>query len=151
MQVYDADGHKVGGETQVNTTLAGSEYYQTCTALPDGGYIVAWEARNLDTGTDSIFSQRYNFAGAKIGAEIHVADNGFSYGLMYPSTTALVQTTGSPAAYVVTWASVGLDAGIDYGVFMQLYNLAGERSAVPSWSTAPRRATRITPAHHGAQ
>src|SRR5512143_3986766 len=43
-QRYDASGAKVGGETLVNTTTAGTQVNPHVAALSDGGYVISWQS-----------------------------------------------------------------------------------------------------------
>ncbi|HYD30825.1 MAG TPA: hypothetical protein VEB64_08190, partial [Azospirillaceae bacterium] len=69
-QAYDAQGHGVGAEFQVNTTTAGDQEAPQVAATEDGGFVVSW------TGTDAdqtgILAQRFDAQGHAVGHELHV-------------------------------------------------------------------------------
>src|SRR5262245_45190644 len=58
--------------TLVNTTTAGNQFDSQVVALPDGGYLVAWDdnSHTHNPVGDSIVGQRYDAAGNKVGGEI---------------------------------------------------------------------------------
>jgi hypothetical protein len=51
VQHFDATGHKVGGETLVNTTTAASQLLADVSVLSDGSFVVVWEDDSLANGT----------------------------------------------------------------------------------------------------
>src|SRR5262245_20719434 len=58
--------------TQANTTSVGNQFDGQVVALPDGGYLVAWDDSSHTTHNpmgDSIVEQRYDAAGNKVGGE----------------------------------------------------------------------------------
>ncbi len=54
----------------VNTTLVGRQYAPTITALPGGGFVIAWE--DDSRGDEDVCLQVFNAAGAKVGQEMLV-------------------------------------------------------------------------------
>ena len=72
-QQYSATGAAVGREFVVNTTTAGDQLRPTVSALPDGGYLVAW-AGNEVAGANNydIFAQRYWADGSANGGQFQV-------------------------------------------------------------------------------
>jgi len=116
-QRYDADGNTVGSATLVNTYTTGQQYYQTVTALSDGGWVVAW---NGEGSGDSfgIFQQRYDSEGNTVGDSTMVntyTDNT----QITPQITAL-----SNGGWVVVWISEYQD-GYRGGVYAQAYDADG--------------------------
>ena len=47
-QRYDATGHALGGETQVNTYTTSNQAGQALTGLADGGWLVTWQSGGQD-------------------------------------------------------------------------------------------------------
>ncbi len=47
-QRFDATGAAIGSENLVTTTIAGSQYYPSVSALADGGYVVTWTGPDQD-------------------------------------------------------------------------------------------------------
>ena len=69
-QRFDADGAKVGGEIQVNTEVDSSQLNSKVEQLGDGGFVVVWQGHSA--GEYDIHGQRFDAAGAKVGAEFVV-------------------------------------------------------------------------------
>ncbi|MGO4843378.1 hypothetical protein AB4144_64995, partial [Rhizobiaceae sp. 2RAB30] len=42
LQRFDANGQRLGGESQVNSTITGTQQHPTVVALEGGGYAVTW-------------------------------------------------------------------------------------------------------------
>ena len=89
LQLFDAQGHKVGDQTQVNTYTGYFEGAPETVALPNGNFAVVWteiyafgtpdhppaNADGLDSGVKAQF---YDKTGAKIGDEILVNTTTYS-------------------------------------------------------------------------
>jgi hypothetical protein len=74
-QMFTASGTKVGGELLVSTSSAYTMGGQVVTALPDGGFIIAWHNTNLITGGGSdseVKAQRFSASGAKVDGEFQI-------------------------------------------------------------------------------
>jgi hypothetical protein len=71
-QAYNADGTKMGGETQVNTHLPGDQKNQHVAALSDGGWIVTWESFGQDGNGYGIYARIYDAAGNPESGEIQI-------------------------------------------------------------------------------
>jgi hypothetical protein len=67
---YSANGVKMTAATKVNTTTADFQTEGSVTAMSDGGFVFVWESK--DKGKTDIYSQRFNSAGVKVGAETRV-------------------------------------------------------------------------------
>lgn len=59
VQVFAADGSRIGAEVQVNTYTASFQDYPQTTALPDGGFVVAWRSYNQDGEFSGIYSRAF--------------------------------------------------------------------------------------------
>jgi hypothetical protein len=70
-ELFDANGHGQTGSILVNNTQAGVQLSQDVAALPDGGFIVAWE----DITANNDKAQRFDAAGNKVGAEFIFNDH----------------------------------------------------------------------------
>ena len=99
MQRYDADGNRVGEETQVNTTTQGNQEQVAITGLKDGGYVVSWQS-DSENGKD-IYLQKFDASGDRVGGEIVVNQNVEANQVM-PSIDTLAD-----GGFVVTWQSDG--------------------------------------------
>src|SRR5262245_24838741 len=73
--VYDANGFLVQGNILVNVfNQAGDQFFSDVTALPDGGFIVAW----VDDAGPFDRAQRFDEAGNLVGTEFTFAVTGLS-------------------------------------------------------------------------
>ncbi|MFM9967368.1 MAG: putative Ig domain-containing protein, partial [Burkholderiales bacterium] len=120
-RIYDSSGAPVTGEIQINSTTAGAQQNSSVSTLPDGGFIVAWEADGQDGSGFGVYAQRFNSNGVAVGSETRVNTN-----------TALNQhdpwvTTLTDGGYVVAWYSVGQD-GSAGGIYAQRYDANGNTS-----------------------
>ena len=72
LQRYDAAGAPVGGEIQVNTTTASSQFDAHVVGLTTGGYAVAWtdnSGANSPNNDQEVTIQVFDALGAKVGTE----------------------------------------------------------------------------------
>lgn len=117
-QRYTSAGAALGGETRVNATIDFNQGDPTVTALPDGGWLVAWTSALQDGSATGVYQQRYSAEGVAVGDETLV-------------NTTILSHQGSPAVtaledggWVVTWITNGpTDWG--GGVFQQRYTAGG--------------------------
>ena len=58
-QRYDADGKAVGGQIAVNTTTAGWQTSVEVTALPDGGFVIAWDSDDQDGDEKGVYQRTF--------------------------------------------------------------------------------------------
>ena len=68
-QRYDAAGSALGAETRVNASVTENQDSPAITALSGGGYVVTWQSNLQDGSGYGIYAQRYDAAGAALGAE----------------------------------------------------------------------------------
>lgn len=115
-QRYDALGHKVGGETLVNTSTSFNQFMPETASLANGGYVVTWIG--WDGSDFGIFAQQFNGGGARVNGEIRV-NTAFSDYQTAPDITSLAD-----GGFVITWSSRGQD-GSDFGIYAQRYNATG--------------------------
>ncbi|MCT4610093.1 MAG: Ig-like domain-containing protein, partial [Pelagimonas sp.] len=97
--VFDSNGTQVGTEFLVNTETDSNQIEPEVTALPDGGFVVAWQSTDsTQDGSDSaIKAQRFDDAGTKLGAEFLV-NSEFDGSQVMRSITALAN-----GGFVVAW------------------------------------------------
>ena len=144
MQRYDALGHAIGDETQVNTVTASQQSDQSIAGLADGGWVVTWESYPQDGDGYGIFQQRYDSSGAAIGGETQV--NTYAAGNQYlSSVTAL-----SDGGWLVTWASAG-STGTDassLSIQQQRYDsdgiAVGNETQVNTYTTSDQTEPAVT-------
>jgi Ca2+-binding RTX toxin-like protein len=119
LQRFGAGGSAVGGETQVNTTTipVQQQNSEAVTGLYDGGFLVTWSSEiDLSTGYQSVFSQRYDAAGARVGGEL-VVESVPGVPLGNAVTTALLS-----GGWVVAWSH-------DNDVYQRRYDAGGQPAA----------------------
>ncbi|WP_372832414.1 Ig-like domain-containing protein [Pontibacterium sp.] len=117
-QRFDAEGEKVGSESQANSHTFGNQTAPVADALSDGGFVIVWESDRQDGSDNGVFGQRFDADGQTVGDEFQIN-----------STTQNNQSSPSVASlpiggFVVTWASAGQD-GDGYGVFAQRFDMDG--------------------------
>ena len=122
-QRYDANGVKVGGEAQVNTFALGDQVAPTVTALPNGGWVVAWQSAQ-DGDRDGIFQQVYSPTGQQIGPATPT-------GITLPASSV---SEGAPTARPIGQITVNaLDPGQSFSY--ALLDDAGGRFALSATGT----------------
>ncbi len=95
-QRYDANGIALGGEVQINTSTAGSQYDPAVAALADGGYVVTWTSYNQHRY--DVYAQRYDANGIAVGGEVRIGTTGAISD--QPAVAALPD-----GGYVIVWRS----------------------------------------------
>ena len=144
LQRYDAAGHVVGAETQVNTTIAGDQSAAVATTLSDGSYVVAWVSAGQDGSGDGVYFQHYGADGQAAGAETLVN-----------ATTAGDQSAPSLAAtsnggFIASWMSAGQD-GSGWGVYAREFDPAATSSVASANDSSQDDGQQHRPAHGGDQ
>ncbi|MCP1415928.1 Ca2+-binding RTX toxin-like protein [Pseudomonas laurylsulfativorans] len=123
-QRFKADGSKSGAEVRISTRVADDQTDPVVKVLSNGSYVVTWQSAPDDgDGNDEtdapadIYSQLFNAAGVKVGAETRV--NTTTAGNQEePNVTAMTD-----GGYLVTWAGQG--TGDVNGIFCQRFNASG--------------------------
>jgi Ca2+-binding RTX toxin-like protein len=121
-QLFDASGAKVGGVIAVNSVLEGVQGAGSATALPDGGFIVAWSDSQYtaDPAQDGIWFQRFDSTGARVGGEIHVTSGGVA-GARSPSVE-IVPGVG----FLVVWQQSDVEGAWIPHLRGQLFDFNGQ-------------------------
>lgn len=97
-QRFDATGAPVGGELSLNPSSPHSDATgPVVTALPDGGYVIAWTS--ADGSGSGITAQRFDATDARVGTAFRVNTSGAG------DQTQPVLTTLDDGGYMVTWLS----------------------------------------------
>jgi Ca2+-binding RTX toxin-like protein len=117
-QRFAADGSKVGGEIQVNTSTEMSQMNPSVASLADGAFVITWQSYTQDGSYDEIFVQRFAADGTKMGGEIQV--NTYTAGYQTIPSVASLPDGG----FVITWQSRDQD-GSGEGVFAQRFAADG--------------------------
>ncbi|HEX9965438.1 MAG TPA: cadherin domain-containing protein [Allosphingosinicella sp.] len=127
-QMYTASGERVGGELLVSTQGAASMGGQVVTALPDGGFFIAWYSFLSPSGSDSeIKAQRFAADGSKVDAEFQV--NTLTSGAQWLPDLA----TLADGRVVAVWSSaVGDPSGGSVRA-----QILGTEAAAPLANTSP--------------
>jgi hypothetical protein len=113
-----AQPQPAGGEFQVNTYTTSDQVYPAVAMDAGGSFVVVWRSSGQDGSSYGVFGQRYDAAGAPVGAEFQV--NTYTSGGQ-PSHAVAMDAVGS---FVVVWESDGQD-GSSSGVFGQRYDATG--------------------------
>ena len=132
-RLFDAAAAPAGDEFVVNTNSWSSMLNPAATALPGGGFVIAWTSYNDTTFTYDIRAQRYTAAGAPDGGEFTVN-----------TTTANFQDNPAlatlPGGFVAVWYDPGstdiigqrFDAsGVAQGGEFTVNNVAGGTQNFP--------------------
>ncbi|MVW87878.1 calcium-binding protein [Pseudomonas sp. PB101] len=142
-QRFNSAGAKVGVETLVNTPSAEIQSEHMVAVQANGNYLLIWESYpNTVTGVEQrdVFSQLYNSAGGKIGAQTRV-NTTTPGGQGEPHVSAMFD-----GGYLVTW--VGNGPGDVDGVFTQRLNasgvLVGAETRVNTTVAGDQVITRVT-------
>ena len=118
-QVYTAAGAAVGGEILVNSITDGTQQRPSVSALPNGGFVVAWGDASLVNGDSSdtaTMAQIFDAAGAKVGGQflVNTTTHGYQDG---PSVTALAS-----GRIVVAWQDYTLQSNFgDLDTRLQIF------------------------------
>ena len=121
-QSYNANGVKVNGQVQVNTTTAGAQSNAVAAQLHNDSYVVVWNSVGQDNPDNSsgIYMQRFFPGGVTFGAETLV--NTTTAGSQQNAAVVGLDDGG----FVVTWASAGLD-GDGFGIAAQRFSNVGTK------------------------
>ena len=111
-RLFDAAGAAVGPEFQVNTSTASEQKTPAVARNSSGAFAVVWES-NHGTSDFDIMAQRYNAAGARVGAELLV-NSAYASGTQGQPVVAMADN----GDFVVVWKSAG-GAGGDPGISIQ--------------------------------
>ena len=108
-----------GGETRVNTTTADTQYAWAAKSLAtdaSGNAVVVWASGGA--APFSIYAQRLDASGAKVGPEIHVNTN------TTPEQYEPAVAMAANGDFVVVWTS-DIQDGDEYGIYARRFNAAG--------------------------
>jgi hypothetical protein len=116
-QRYDAAGAPVGGEFRVSTYTTNDQYGPAVAVDPVGNFVVVWTSLDQDGDDGGIFGQRYDAAGAPVGAEFQVS----TYTTDFQAGPAVaIDPVGN---FIVVWSS--RQDGSDFGVIGRRYDATG--------------------------
>jgi len=116
-QLLAPDATPLAAVFRVNATTWLAQTTPSVAALPDGGFLVAWDSEQ-DGSESGIYAQRYAANGSAVGGEFRV--NTYTHSdQLWPSIA--VQPSG---AFLVVWNSLDQD-GSGYGVYGQRFAANG--------------------------
>ena len=125
---------RAGGEQRVATYATKEQSDPDMTGLPDGGWIVTWEARD-QAGNAGIYQQRFDSNGLALGGEQRVNTN-LAGSRANPEVTALPD-----GGWLVTWESIPQPGNVGYGIFQQRFGANGQVLG------GEQQVSSLTPAH----
>jgi hypothetical protein len=114
-QRFAASGAPLGGDFRVNSHTTSDQMRPVVTLDSSGNFVAAWQSAGQDGSANGVFAQRFDAAGAPLGAEFRV--NTFVAGEQDDPAVAAAAT----GHFVVVWSSLDQD-GSNYGVFGQRYS-----------------------------
>ncbi|MCE5266256.1 MAG: hypothetical protein LLG00_00015, partial [Planctomycetaceae bacterium] len=117
---YDSSGTAVGGEFLINAHTDDQQRYATVAALPDGGFLAAWESHGGQDGDGSgIYAQRFSADGSHVGGEFLV-NTTTAHQQQYPAIGV-----AADGQFTIAWQS-SLQDGSGWGVYAQRYQANGQ-------------------------
>jgi RTX calcium-binding nonapeptide repeat (4 copies) len=121
-QKYDASGIESGDETTLMGAISGSILggleAVAGDGLTDGGFVIAWEADSVASGSD-IFASVFD-ANLQPTSDVLLV-SGAAEGNQIKAAVEGLETGG----FVVSWSSIGVGEGVD-GVYNRVFELSGE-------------------------
>ncbi|WP_373991480.1 beta strand repeat-containing protein [Duganella sp. BuS-21] len=73
LQRFDADGNKLGGEVDVNTSTVSQQRFPSVISTFDGGFMTVWQSRHEGGGANlGIYGQKFDYLGNKVGGEVQI-------------------------------------------------------------------------------
>lgn len=113
----------ISPETRVNSYVLSRQSAPETVALIGGGYVTVWSGAGPTDAGYSVYLQRYDVAGVRLGEEVLVNTTGI-YSQQNPAVTALAS-----GGYAVTWHSIvpggGSGDASSLGVFVRTFDAAG--------------------------
>jgi len=103
----------VGSDFSPHVVVSGDQVHPAIAPVSDGGFLIAWDSPNVDSGGTAVQMRRYTAAGTPVGARI-VANRTTVNDQQRPFLIS-----GAGDDYVIGWQSMGQD-GSDQGVFFRV-------------------------------
>jgi hypothetical protein len=95
---------RAGGEFRVNTYTTDQQYFPAAAFDRAGGFVVVWSSYRSSTVLTEVVGQRYNAAGARIGAEFTV--NSTQPGFQYTNQVGTPVAMRPDGRFVVVWSDL---------------------------------------------
>ena len=115
-QHFAADGTKIGGEFELNTTTVDQQITPSLAALTDGGFMATWTSYNQDGSGAGIYAQQFDANGNHVGGEFLVNT------LTNSDQTASAVTGLSDGDFVTAWTDSTND-GSGSGVYARTFDV----------------------------
>ncbi|MCZ8227089.1 MAG: lectin-like protein [Microcystis sp. LE19-84.1B] len=115
-QKFDSTGNKIGSEFLINTYTTGNQFYQSVTALGNGGFVVVWQSQNQDGSGYGIYGQQFDANCNKIGNEFAI--NQYTANNQW---VPAITTLADGSSVIITWTSENQD-GSGYGIYARKFN-----------------------------
>jgi hypothetical protein len=118
---FDAEGNPTTGEFAVNTYTTSAQYEPAVAMDGAGGFVVVWQSYLQDGTLSTIFGQRFDADGNRLGGEFQV--NSYTNGAEYRPAVA----ASADGGFVVAWDTVDQEGvGSGRGVFARRFDSAGQ-------------------------
>lgn len=117
-QRYNYAGVPQGAEFQVNTYTTSRQELPVIAMDDDGDFVIAWRRADVNGFSTSIFAQRYNSAGVRLGSEFQV--NWVTAGVQTDPVIAM----DASGDFVIAWISNGHPGGFN-GLYAQRFSSFG--------------------------
>ncbi|MBN1348767.1 T9SS type A sorting domain-containing protein [candidate division KSB1 bacterium] len=122
-QIFNASGNKRGVEFQANTYTKEYQFFPTIAGLSDSEFVICWQSSGQDGSYNSIFGQRFDYSGSKLGEEFQV--NTTTPGSQTHPAVRRLETGG----FVVCWCSeiITRHSYWDVDISGQLFDATGSK------------------------
>jgi len=107
-RIYDENGNPIGSDFQVAAGANCQDEPWVCSDNQGNFMVVYEDGYNPETGPFSLFSQRYDSSGNKVGSAIPIADGTDSKDNIFPSVSFCTQTE----RYFIAWNDADLSSGL---------------------------------------
>jgi hypothetical protein len=121
-QRFSSAGVRQGGEFQANLYSNSDQFTPAVARDADGDFVIAWREASRDGGGTSVFAQRFNSSGARLGGEFQV--NSYTSSNQDEPAVAM----DDDGDFVIAWNSFGQDGNLR-GIFARRFNAAGVAQA----------------------
>jgi hypothetical protein len=115
---YDAAGHPLAAEFQINTYTPGSQIRPAIAMRSGGDFVVAWGSAEQDGSGVGIFGRRFDASGTALAVEFQINE----YTTSDQAAASLAQK--ADGSFVVSWTSNGQD-GDGFGAFARVFDSSG--------------------------
>lgn len=117
---FDADGVAAQEQFQVNSTIPEKQWFNCVGALPDDGFISAWQSEHQDGSKWGVYYRRFDGSDQPLAADMKA-------NIYTANEQQAAACAGFPdGKFIVVWESANQD-GSDYGIFHQRYAKEGYR------------------------